>query len=85
MTTKKQYVLRTDKLSEPYYFVGVNLGDFGSNDIVLSRMIFGAWVFTSRAECRRAIKAVLSDDWTISEVMMSMSPDLEMAMGGTIQ
>lgn len=63
------YVLRTDKLSKPHYFVGLVEGEFFGTVTGISPIVFNAMEFDTDAEAIAAIEECdLGSDWTVSEV-----------------
>lgn len=64
------FVIRTDKMSEPMYFVGYVKGDIlGTLCTVVSSIIFEAARIHDRAEADRVVAEDLGADWTVSEIV----------------
>lgn len=61
------YVLRTDKLSKPYYFSGAIEDPIGTS-IVITSLIFNAWTIKSEKEANK-LQKTLGDDWTVSKTL----------------
>lgn len=69
------FVIRTDKLSKPFYFAGVVPGAIGFS-LAISPVIFNAHHFDSRKEAEGLIETPLGPDWTISPVEAGMTRNL---------
>lgn len=70
-----QFVLRTEKLGPAKYFAGtVDLPmDIG---VVLTPVIFGAYIFDSQADAEEAVAAMVEYDFTISACEFGASENL---------
>ena len=77
MTPGTYYVLRTDKLSAPYYFAGVSDQVTFGLGTTLTPLIFAAWQFATREDAEEARRECgLAHDFTISDCEMGMSDNL---------
>lgn len=62
------YVLRTDRLSKPYYFSGMYEGDI-ADQVSICPIVFEALQFDTKGEAERCIDDLgFGDDFTISQV-----------------
>lgn len=82
--TQSYFVLRTEALGSPYYFVGYQ-GGFGGANMSISTIFFNAFDFETKDAAEKCIEdCALGDQWTISDCWDGQSSGLD-EMSGTIQ